>query len=188
MKGRVTRIVRQNAVKYSDAGTEVVVSLEEDAPWARLSVSDSAIGIAPDHLDRYEALEDYYADKDRLFLNAGPGSIWVTNGDDVEVGANTTIDRGSGPDTVIGRGAMIDNLVQIGHNVVVGAHTAMAGCVGVAGSARIGAGAALAPVGSPPFPAILREDRAPPPPRSGRDRNHPARPRVFRDDARTSRR
>ena len=42
----------ENAVKYSDTGTEVVVSLEEDAPWARLSVSDSGIGISPDHLDR----------------------------------------------------------------------------------------------------------------------------------------
>lgn len=41
--------------------------------------------LAPDHLDRYESLEDYYADKDRLFANAGPTSVWVTNADDVEV-------------------------------------------------------------------------------------------------------
>ena len=51
--------------------------------------------LAPDHLDRYEALEDYYADKDRLFLNAGPGSIWVTNGDDVEVLRRTARLRGT---------------------------------------------------------------------------------------------
>ncbi|MEO6409377.1 MAG: UDP-3-O-(3-hydroxymyristoyl)glucosamine N-acyltransferase [Burkholderiaceae bacterium] len=63
----------------------------------------------------------------------------VRIGDDVEIGANTCIDRGALDDTVIECGVKIDNLVQIGHNVHVGAHTAMAGCVGIAGSARIGA-------------------------------------------------
>jgi UDP-3-O-[3-hydroxymyristoyl] glucosamine N-acyltransferase len=63
----------------------------------------------------------------------------VRIGDDVEIGANSCIDRGALDDTVIGDGVKLDNLVQIGHNVVVGAHTAMAGCVGIAGSARIGA-------------------------------------------------
>jgi UDP-3-O-[3-hydroxymyristoyl] glucosamine N-acyltransferase len=63
----------------------------------------------------------------------------VRIGDDVEIGANTCIDRGALDDTVIEDGVKLDNLVQIGHNVRVGAHTAMAGCVGVAGSATIGA-------------------------------------------------
>jgi UDP-3-O-[3-hydroxymyristoyl] glucosamine N-acyltransferase len=63
----------------------------------------------------------------------------VRIGDDVEIGANTCIDRGAIEDTVIEDGVKLDNLVQIGHNVRIGAHTAMAGCVGVAGSARIGA-------------------------------------------------
>jgi UDP-3-O-[3-hydroxymyristoyl] glucosamine N-acyltransferase len=58
--------------------------------------------------------------------------------DDVEIGANTTIDRGAIDDTVIEQGSKIDNLVQIGHNCRVGAHTVIAGCVGVAGSANIG--------------------------------------------------
>lgn len=62
----------------------------------------------------------------------------VVVGDDVEIGANTTIDRGALGDTVIGNGVKIDNLVQIAHNVQIGEHTAMAGCVGVAGSAVIG--------------------------------------------------
>jgi UDP-3-O-[3-hydroxymyristoyl] glucosamine N-acyltransferase len=62
----------------------------------------------------------------------------VTIGNDVEIGANTCIDRGALEDTVLEDGVKLDNLVQIGHNVRVGAHTAMAGCVGVAGSARIG--------------------------------------------------
>lgn len=62
----------------------------------------------------------------------------VLIGDDVEIGANTTIDRGALDDTVIGNGVKLDNQIQIGHNVVIGDHTAMAGCVGVAGSARIG--------------------------------------------------
>jgi len=59
-------------------------------------------------------------------------------GNDVEIGANTCIDRGALEDTVLEDGVKLDNLVQIGHNVRVGAHTAMAGCVGVAGSAVIG--------------------------------------------------
>ncbi len=63
----------------------------------------------------------------------------VVIGDDVEIGANSCIDRGALDDTVIGHGVKIDNLVQIGHNVRVGDHTAMAGCVGIAGSASIGA-------------------------------------------------
>lgn len=60
-------------------------------------------------------------------------------GNDVEIGANTCIDRGALSDTVIADGVKLDNLIQIGHNVRVGQHTAMAGCVGVAGSATIGA-------------------------------------------------
>jgi UDP-3-O-[3-hydroxymyristoyl] glucosamine N-acyltransferase len=62
----------------------------------------------------------------------------VVIGDDVEIGANTCIDRGALDDTVLGQGVKLDNLVQIGHNVRIGDHTAFAGCVGVAGSARIG--------------------------------------------------
>ena len=64
------------------------------------------------------------------------GSVVI--GDDVEIGANTTIDRGALDDTVVEDGVKLDNQIQIGHNVHVGAHTAMAGCVGIAGSARIG--------------------------------------------------
>ncbi len=63
----------------------------------------------------------------------------VRIGDDVEIGANTCIDRGALEDTVIEDGVKLDNLIQIGHNVHVGKHTAMAGCAAVAGSAVIGA-------------------------------------------------
>jgi len=62
----------------------------------------------------------------------------VRIGDDVEIGANSTIDRGALDDTVIEEGVKLDNQVQIGHNTRVGAHTAIAGCVGIAGSADIG--------------------------------------------------
>ena len=68
----------------------------------------------------------------------------VVIGDDVEIGANTCIDRGALGDTVIGNGVKLDNQIQIGHNVRIGDHTAMAGCVGVAGSARIGAHCTIA--------------------------------------------
>jgi UDP-3-O-[3-hydroxymyristoyl] glucosamine N-acyltransferase len=62
----------------------------------------------------------------------------VVIGDDVEIGANTTIDRGTLDDTVIGDGVKLDNQIQIGHNCRIGAHTAIAGCTGIAGSAEIG--------------------------------------------------
>ena len=64
--------------------------------------------------------------------------------DDVEIGANTTIDRGALEETRIGRGAKIDNLVHVGHNVQVGANTVIAAQVGISGSSMIGAGAVLA--------------------------------------------
>jgi len=62
----------------------------------------------------------------------------VLIGDDVEIGANTTIDRGALEDTIIEKGVKLDNQIQIAHNVHIGAHTAIAGCVGIAGSTRIG--------------------------------------------------
>jgi len=62
----------------------------------------------------------------------------VEIGDDVEIGANTTIDRGALDNTVIGNGVKLDNLIQIAHNVKIGDHTAIAGCVGIAGSVVIG--------------------------------------------------
>jgi UDP-3-O-[3-hydroxymyristoyl] glucosamine N-acyltransferase len=62
----------------------------------------------------------------------------VLIGDDVEIGANTTIDRGAGPDTVIGPGCMIDNLVQIGHNVTLGRGCILVAQTGISGSTRLG--------------------------------------------------
>ena len=62
----------------------------------------------------------------------------VVIGDDVEIGANTSIDRGALDDTVIGDGVKLDNQIQIAHNVRIGDHSAMAGCVGVAGSTQFG--------------------------------------------------
>ena len=70
------------------------------------------------------------------------GSVRIA--DDVDIGANTTVDRGSLDDTVIEAGVKIDNQVQVAHNVVIGAHTAIAGCVGISGSARIGRHCTLA--------------------------------------------
>lgn len=67
----------------------------------------------------------------------------VIIGDDVEVGANTSIDRGAIDDTIIGNNVIIDNQVQIAHNVRIGDFTAVAGCVGIAGSAVIGKYCAL---------------------------------------------
>ena len=80
------------------------------------------------------------------FGNANEKGVWhkihqlgtVIIGNDVEIGANTTIDRGAIGDTVIGDGVKLDNQIQIGHNVHIGAHTAIAGCTGIAGSTKIG--------------------------------------------------
>ncbi len=77
---------------------------------------------------------------------ADEGGAWVKVpqvggvlvGDDVEVGANTTIDRGAIRDTVIGDGVKLDNLIQVAHNVQIGDHTAIAACTGISGSTRIG--------------------------------------------------
>ena len=85
------------------------------------------------------------------FGNAWTGSEWfkipqlgsVRIGNDVEIGASTTIDRGALGDTVLEDGVRLDNQIQIAHNVHVGRNTAMAACVGVAGSARIGANCML---------------------------------------------
>ena len=86
-------------------------------------VGADGFGFAP-HQGRWEKIEQLGA---------------VRIGNDVEIGANTCIDRGAMQDTVIEDGVKLDNLIQIGHNVYIGAHSALAGCVGVAGSARIGA-------------------------------------------------
>lgn len=81
------------------------------------------------------------------FGYAAEGPAWVhvpqvgtvRIGPDCEIGANTTIDRGALGDTVIAEGVKIDNLVQVGHNCTIGAHSALAGCVGLAGSSHVGA-------------------------------------------------
>jgi UDP-3-O-[3-hydroxymyristoyl] glucosamine N-acyltransferase len=86
-------------------------------------IGADGFGFAP-HDGRWEKIEQL-------------GSVVI--GNDVEIGANTCVDRGALGDTLIDDGVKLDNLIQIGHNVHVGKHTAMAGCVGVAGSARIGA-------------------------------------------------
>jgi UDP-3-O-[3-hydroxymyristoyl] glucosamine N-acyltransferase len=64
------------------------------------------------------------------------GSVQI--GDDVEIGANTTIDRGAIDDTVVEHGVKLDNQIQVGHNVTIGSHSAIAGCVGISGSVTIG--------------------------------------------------
>ena len=67
----------------------------------------------------------------------------VILGDNVDIGSNSTIDRGTLDDTIISSGVKIDNLVQIGHNCMIGENTIIAGCVGIAGSAKIGKNCAI---------------------------------------------
>ena len=91
---------------------------------AGVVVGADGFGFAP-HQGRWDKIEQL-------------GGVRI--GDDVEIGANTCIDRGALGDTVIGDGVKLDNLIQVGHNVHIGEHSAMAGCVGIAGSAKIGRG------------------------------------------------
>ena len=83
-----------------------------------------------------------YAKDDVKWL-AIPQMGRVVLGDHVEIGSNSTIDRGALDDTIISHGVKIDNLVQIGHNCIIGENTIIAGCVGVAGSAKIGKNCAI---------------------------------------------
>ncbi len=85
-------------------------------------IGADGFGFAP-HQGRWEKIEQL-------------GAVRIA--DDVEIGANTCIDRGALDDTVIEEGVKLDNLIQIAHNVHIGAHTAIAGCVAIAGSTRIG--------------------------------------------------
>lgn len=78
----------------------------------------------------------YVKDKDKIYKFPQTGKVII--GDDVEIGANTTVDRGSMSDTVIGPGSKIDNLCQIAHNVRMGKNTIMAGHSGISGSTIVG--------------------------------------------------
>lgn len=81
--------------------------------------------------------------KDGINWLAIPQIGRVILGDNVDIGSNSTIDRGTLDDTIINSGVKIDNLVQIGHNCIIGENTIIAGCVGIAGSAKIGKNCAI---------------------------------------------
>jgi len=83
-----------------------------------------------------------YAKDDNKWI-AIPQTGRVILGDNVDIGSNSTIDRGTLDDTIISSGVKIDNLVQIGHNCLIGENTIIAGCVGIAGSAKIGKNCAI---------------------------------------------
>jgi UDP-3-O-[3-hydroxymyristoyl] glucosamine N-acyltransferase len=83
-----------------------------------------------------------YAKDDSKWL-AIPQIGRVILGDNVDIGSNSTIDRGALDDTIVSSGVKIDNLVQIGHNCMIGENTIIAGCVGIAGSAKIGKNCAI---------------------------------------------
>lgn len=116
-----------------------VVIGEDCVIGANVTISHSLIG------DRVTVFPGARIGQDGFgFASDGSGHLRIPQlgrvviGDDVEVGANTTIDRGAGPDTVIGAGAMIDNLVQIGHNTVIGRGCVIVAQAGMAGSTKLG--------------------------------------------------
>ena len=128
-------LIGDGAVLGADCQIEANVTVAEGCTLGdRVHVSPGAVigadgfGFARDG-ERWEAVPQL-------------GAVRV--GDDVSIGANTTIDRGSQGDTRIGSGCKIDNLVQIAHNVELGEHTVIAACTGISGSTRIGRCCALA--------------------------------------------
>ena len=144
---------------HSSAVVDSAADVHESAYVGPLCVVERGARIGPDTVlkSRVTVGEDCQVGA-RCILHSGVvigadgfgfapnGSQWekieqlgaVRIGDDVEIGANTCIDRGALQDTIVEDGVKLDNLIQIGHNVRVGRNTAMAGCVGVAGSATIG--------------------------------------------------
>ena len=120
--GRNCRI-RANAVIHHDCVIGDRVTIHSGA-----IIGDDGFGFAP-HQGRWHKI-------------AQIGRVVLHN--DVDIGSNTTIDRGALDDTIIHEGAIIDNQVHIAHNVVIGAHTAIAGCCGISGSTTIGAHCVLA--------------------------------------------
>lgn len=123
-------VIGQNAAVGAGSRVSARVTLGEGCSIGERCIIHSGavigadgFGFAP-HDGRWEKIEQLGA---------------VRIGDDVEIGANTCIDRGALQDTIIEDGVKLDNLIQIGHNVHIGKHTAIAGCAGVAGSAHIGA-------------------------------------------------
>lgn len=115
--------VRANAVIHHDCVLGDRVTIHSGAV-----IGDDGFGFAP-HQGRWHKI-------------AQIGRVVLHN--DVDIGCNTTIDRGALDDTVIHEGAIIDNQVQIAHNVEIGAHTAIAACCGISGSSKIGAYCVLA--------------------------------------------
>ena len=123
-------VIGQNAAVGAGSRLAARVTLGEACTIGERCIVHSGVVIGADgfgfapHDGRWEKIEQL-------------GNVRI--GNDVEIGANTCIDRGALQDTVIEDGVKLDNLIQIGHNVRIGAHSALAGCVGVAGSATIGA-------------------------------------------------
>jgi UDP-3-O-[3-hydroxymyristoyl] glucosamine N-acyltransferase len=144
-------IGEESVVGRSAVGAHVVIG-------ARCTIGDEAI------LHPHAALYDAVVVGDRAIIHSGArlgrpgfGYVWRDGGhrkvpqvggciieEDVEVGANVTIDRGSVGDTVVGAGTKIDNLVHLGHNVQLGRHVMLVSQVGIAGSTSVGDGAVLA--------------------------------------------
>ncbi len=121
--------IGRNAVVGSDTHLYARVTLHSDCRIGKRGVVHSGAVIGADGFG--------FANENGAYIKI-PQTGGVLIGDDVEIGANTTVDRGALSDTVIEDGVKLDNQIQIAHNVHIGAHTAMAGCVGVAGSAKIG--------------------------------------------------
>lgn len=123
-------VIERGAVVGADTVLKSRVTVGEDCRigarcilHAGVVIGADGFGFAPEH-GKWVKIEQLGA---------------VRIGDDVEIGANTCIDRGALKDTVIEDGVKLDNLIQVGHNVRIGRHSAMAGCVGIAGSATVGA-------------------------------------------------
>jgi UDP-3-O-[3-hydroxymyristoyl] glucosamine N-acyltransferase len=123
-------VIGHNAVVGAHSRLAARVTLGDDCQVGERCIVHSGVVIGADGFG-FARHDQHWVKIEQL------GAVRI--GNDVEIGANSCIDRGALDDTVIENGVKIDNLVQIGHNVHIGAHSALAGCAGVAGSAHIGA-------------------------------------------------
>ena len=124
---------------HSVIGTNVVIGADSRVGAHVVICADSILGARVlVHSGAVIGREGFGFAKDGTRWVRIPQVGRVRIGNDVEIGANTTVDRGAIDDTVIGDGVKIDNLIQIGHNVVIGEDTAMAACSGISGSTHIG--------------------------------------------------
>ena len=126
-------VIGENVTLGADSVIAARVTIYADCHIGQRAIIHSGVVMGA---DGFGFAPDFQGDEGSWVKIPQTGRVII--GDDCEIGANTTIDRGAIDDTVIGNDVKVDNQVQVGHNCVIGDHTVISGCVGIAGSTKIG--------------------------------------------------